>query len=226
MKYYILHHNGLNIRETGTQFQSIDGFAGDIQQNFIPFEGKINFAFKLPEPLLQNKAKPTTYLNVTFIPNWFMVLKKHFIDFLNKFNIGEFQIWDLKVHHNKNILDDYCLFILTKTYQRELIDFSESEFCVGSFFDYNSIGETLNINNYEEFLQVRDELGSKNKFLKDKNIILNLSKMDLDLFRIINAPASGYYVSEKLKTAIEKEGFTGFAFQEIEEMDDRIKCIY
>ena len=226
MKYYILHHNGLNIRETGTQFQSIDGFAGDIQQNFIPFEGKINFAFKLPEPLLQNKAKPTTYLNVTFIPNWFMVLKKHFIDFLNKFNIGEFQIWDLKVHHNKNILDDYCLFILTKTYQRELIDFSESEFCVGSFFDYNSIGETLNINNYEEFLQVRDELGSKNKFIKDKNIILNLSKMDLDLFRIINAPASGYYVSEKLKTAIEKEGFTGFAFQEIEEMDDRIKCIY
>ena len=147
----------------------------------------------------------------------------YFIDFLNKFNLGEFQIWDLKVHHNKNILDDYCLFILTKTYQRELIDFSESEFCVGSFFDYNSIGETLNINNYEEFLQVRDELGSKNKFLKDKNIILNLSKMDLDLFRIINAPASGYYVSEKLKTAIEKEGFTGFAFQE---MDDRIKCIY
>ena len=28
------------------------------------------------------------------------------------------------------------------------------------------------------------------------------------------------------ENAIEKEGFTGFAFQEIEEMDDRIKCIY
>ena len=63
-------------------------------------------------------------------------------------------------------------------------------------------------------------------FLKEKNIILNLSKIDLDLFRIINAPASGYYVSEKLKTAIEKEGFTGFAFREITEMDDKINVLY
>ena len=226
MKYYILRHNGLNIRETGTQFQSIDGFAGDIQQDFIPFEGKIDFAFKLPEPFLEKKAKPTTYLNVTFIPNWFMVLKKYFINFLNEFNIGEFQIWDLKVHHNKNILEDYNLFILTKTYQKELIDFSKSEFYIGDFFDYDFIGETLNINNYEEFLQIRDELSNKNKFLKEKNIILNLSKIDLDLFRIINAAASGYYVSEKLKTAIEKEGFTGFAFREITEMDDKINVLY
>ena len=84
----------------------------------------------------------------------------------------------------------------------------------------------MNINNYEEFLQIRDELSNKNKFLKEKNIILNLSKIDLDLFRIINAPASGYYVSEKLKTAIEKEGFTGFAFREITEMDDKINVLY
>ena len=82
------------------------------------------------------------------------------------------------------------------------------------------------INDYENFLHIRNELDNKNKFLKDIKIVLNLSKIDLDLFRIINAPASGYYVSEKLKNAIEKERFTGFAFQEIEDMDDRIKVIY
>ena len=226
MKYYILRHNGLNIKETGTQFQSISGFAGDIQKDLIPFEGKINFAFKLPEPLLQNGAKPTTYLNVTFIPNWFLVLKRYFIDFLHNFKIEGFQTWDLKVHHKKNILNDYCLFILTQTHQNDLIDFSKSEFCIGDFFDCNFISETLYINDYENFLHIRNELDNKNKFLKDIKIVLNLSKIDLDLFRIINAPASGYYVSEKLKNAIEKERFTGFAFQEIEDMDDRIKVIF
>ena len=44
-KYYILRYNSLNLKETGTQFQSIDGVLGDIQQDFIPFEGKIDFDF-------------------------------------------------------------------------------------------------------------------------------------------------------------------------------------
>ena len=59
-------------------------------------------------------------------------------------------------------------------------------------------------------------------------LYLDFSKLNKDLIRIIDIDSVGigYYVSEKLKTAIEKEGFTGFAFQEIEEMDDRIKCIY
>lgn len=63
-------------------------------------------------------------------------------------------------------------------------------------------------------------------FLKHNFIVFDLSKVNEDFFRIINAPYSGYFVSEKLKNAIEKEKFTGFAFQEIEEMDTRIKVIY
>lgn len=68
MKYFILNYNSLNIKETGTQFQSIDGILGDIQQDFMPFERKIDFPFKLPEPFLQKKARPTSYLNVMMIP--------------------------------------------------------------------------------------------------------------------------------------------------------------
>ena len=78
-KYYILRYNSLNLKETGTQFQSIDGVLGDIQQDFIPFEGKIDFPFKLPEPFLQKKAKPTTFLNVIMIPAQFLVFKNYFI---------------------------------------------------------------------------------------------------------------------------------------------------
>lgn len=226
MKYFRLTYNSSKISETGTQFQSIDGIMGDIQQNFMPFEGKINFPFKLPEPKLQSKAKPTTFLNVVFVPSRFLVLKKYFITFLSGFNIDEFQTWNLKVHHNNSILNDYELFILCDTYQRDIIDFKNSDFFIVDFINQDNTGEKLNINSYDDFIVIRDELSKKKKLLKYNKIILNLYHMKLDLFRIINTPASGYYVSEKLKKAIEKEKFTGFSFQEIEETDGRIKVVY
>ena len=226
MKYYILDYNSSNIKETGTQFQSIDGIVGDIQQDFLPFEGKIDFAFKLPEPFLQKKAKPTTYIHVAMIPNWFLVVKKYFINFLCEFKIGEFQTWNLKVHQNNSIINDYQLFILSETFQRELIEFENCEFYVGNFSDYNFTGESINIKTYEEFIKKREELSKQKNILKYKKIVVNLSSMTKDMFRIINVPASGYYVSEKLKNAIEKEKFTGISFREIEEMDNRIKVIY
>ena len=130
MKYYRLNYNSLNIKETGTQFQSIDGIMGDIQQNFIPFEGEINFPFKLPTPFLQAKAKPTTFLHVMMIPEWFMVFKDYFIDFLKKFNIGEYQTWKLDVHHNNEIINDYSMFYTPNTFQREVLEFQNSVFLI------------------------------------------------------------------------------------------------
>jgi hypothetical protein len=52
--------------------------------------------------------------------------------------------------------------------------------------------------------------------------------LNLDLFRIINIDSIGigYYVSERLKNPIEEQKFTGFAFNDIEEIDKRIKVIY
>jgi hypothetical protein len=226
MKYFILEYNALNIKETGTQFQSIDGIVGDIQQDFIPFEGKINFPFKLPEPFLQKKAKPTTLLHVAMVAGLFWVFKKHFVEFLKSYNIGEFQTWDLKVHQNGNIFNDYKLFRLSETYQRKVIDFENSDFYIGNFINYDFIGEQVIIHNYEDFLMKRNELSLKNMLIKHKKINLNLTNINLDFFRIANTPASGYYVSENLKNIIEKERFTGFLFKEIEEMDKRIKVIY
>lgn len=127
----------------------------------------------------------------------------------------------MKFHHNNIIINDYKLFRLSQTYQRELIDFEKSEFYIGDFINYDLIGDSIKIEDYDKYIITREELSKKNKLLKYKKVILNLSNIEMDLFRISNTPASGYYISEKLKNAIEKERFTGFAFQEIEEMDDR-----
>ncbi|UPQ80070.1 hypothetical protein M0M57_04360 [Flavobacterium azooxidireducens] len=228
MKYYKLNYNSLNTKETGTQFQSTEGIIGDIQSDFIPFEGKINFAFKLPEPFLEKKAKQTTYLNVIMIPSWFNVFKDYFIDFLNGFKIGEYQTWRLKVHQNGKIINDYCLFFLNNTKQNELVKFDESEFYLGKYSDYMYVGEDIKILNYENYLDILDVMKNDNdNFIKCRSIVLNLKKVKEDFFRIINVPScSGFYVSERLKNAIEEQRFTGFAFNEIEEIDKKIKVLY
>lgn len=228
MKYYKLNYNSLNIKETGTQFQSIDGILGDIQQDFIPFEGKNNIVFKLPEPILQKKAKPTTYLNVIMIPEPYLVFKNHFVDFLLDFNIGEFQTWNLKVHQNNEINNTYVMFYSPNSYQKEIIDFKTSKFEInGDWLTRICKGEIIMFRDYEEYF-VELQKHTIPPYLLAYELILDFSKQKNDLIRLINMPmtGTGYYVSEKLKNAIEKERFTGFAFQEIEEMDKRIKVIY
>ncbi|QMU62996.1 MAG: hypothetical protein GKR88_01065 [Flavobacteriaceae bacterium] len=54
MKYYKLTFSS-NVKEVGKIPQSEECLMGDIQQDFIPWEGKIDFDFKLPEPNLEKK---------------------------------------------------------------------------------------------------------------------------------------------------------------------------
>lgn len=227
MKYHKLEYNSLNIKETGTQFQSVEGYFGDIQNNIFPIEGKINFNFELPEPLMQGKAKPTTMLNAVFIPNGFLIFKDYFISFLNEFNIGEYQTWEMKVLHKNKILTYYNLFNLNYPKQRELIDFKKSHFYLGKYSDYKYVGKNIVVSDYENYLSTLEVLKSnQDNFLKCEKIVLDLSLQNIDLFKLSIDPLAGYYVSERLKNAIEEKGFTGMTFQEIEEMDKRIKVIY
>ncbi|WP_396151512.1 hypothetical protein [Flavobacterium sp.] len=228
MKYYLLQQLSSNIKETGTQFQCVEGIIGDIQQDFIPDEGIIDFAFKLPEPFMEKKAIPTTRLYVGMIPSWFIVFRDYFVNVLKEFNVGEFQDWDIKVHWKGDVFDDYKLFYITKPVKSEVIDFENTLFYVGKSNDWKYVGETLNFKNKDEFSIKRKELIDKYFDIKPIHLQLNLSILKYDIFRISDIPIVGgfYFVSEKLKRYIEEQKFTGFAFQEIEEMDKRIKIIY
>ena len=105
MKYYKLEYNSLNIKETGTQFQCVNvEEIGDMQNNIFPLEGLIDFSFRLPVPIMESRAKPTTILSVIPINNRFLVLKNYFIDFLKNFDIGICQNWNIKVNKIVNIV--------------------------------------------------------------------------------------------------------------------------
>lgn len=228
MKFYKLEYNSLNKKETGTQFQSTTGIVGDIQCNHIPFEGKINFAFNLPEPILEKKAKLTSYLNSMIMPSWFLILHNDFVEFITNFNLGEYQVWKIKIHFNGKIINDYKMFYLCDSMAKEVINYSQSEFYEAKYTNHQDISELIQISNHDDYVRKRDETSNNNSFsfLNHKTVLLDFSKLTVDIFKIINAPYSGLFVSERLKHAIEENGFTGMAFKEIEAVDKRIKVIY
>lgn len=228
MKYFKLEYNSLNIKETGTQFQCVSvEKLGDIQNDSFPMEGLVDFPFDLPIPIMENKAKPTTILNVIPINKDFLILEDSFIDYLKKNDVKGFQTWKLKVKHKNEYYVNYNLFFMNFPIQRDIIRFEDSDFYKGKFSDYLFVGEKINIESYNDYLNILNRFkNSADDFLKFKKIGFDLSKLEIDMFRICNIPFEGYFVSQKLKESIEEQGFTGFIFKEIEKLDGRIKVIY
>lgn len=223
MKYYKLTTIGANRKEIGISPQSTEGYFGDIQKDFMPFEGKIDF--DLPIPKLRDKANLTTMLDVVMIPTKFLVLHKHFLEFLKKFEIGHSQQWAMKVEYKKTFIEDYSLYYLTDTKQANYIDFKKSEFYIGSLKDYTFIGDDINISDYQNYLSAFEILRSDGLWLKHKKVVLNLSKAKEDMFRLHFTPVPYYFVSEKLKKSIKDKGFTGMVFKEIAN-DNKVEVIY
>ncbi|CAL2082648.1 conserved protein of unknown function [Tenacibaculum sp. 190524A02b] len=226
MKYFELK-NSTNIKEVGKLPQSEDGYFGDVQQSFIPFEGLIDFDFKLPEPKLEKKAKQTSFLNVIITSGKFLVIDDDFLNFLKDFNIGEYQSWKIKIYQEKELIEKYNLFFLNDIKQSDYIDYTKSKFYKGKFFDYENKGEIVEIINYQDFLEKREAVkNEKNKLhLLDEKIVFDLRRVKEDMFKIMNSPRSGYYISERLKEAIEAKGLTGMSFTEIGDLKN-VEVIY
>lgn len=228
MKYYNLK-SSRNRKEVGIKPQSQTGNIGDVQQDFMPWEGKIDFDFQLPEPFLEKKAKNVSFLDVAFIhPYRFLVIDDEFLNFLKDFSIEEFQYWKINTWVNKKeTIDKYNLFLINDTKQEEYIDFSKSEFYSKKLGDWNNSSplKLVFVKDYEEYVFEKEKLRKDKLRLLHKKVTLNLSNTTEDMFRIINAPPRGYFVSEKLKNAIVENGFTGLEFVEVSELDN-VEVIY
>lgn len=227
MKYYKLIES-INTKEIGIYPQVIKtNQALEIQEFGLGFNEQIQKQFTLPKPILQNNARETTMISVTAINNTvFLVLKNYFIDFLKDFKIADFQSWKIDAYHKKQLVKDYSLFHLSYPSQKELVDFEKSKFKIRD--SLNSISVEKKFKNFHDYQTDWERLIWKGSVITFDILYLDFSKLNLDLIRIINIDSIsiGYYVSERLKNAIEEKRFTGFAFQEIEEMDKRIKVIY
>ena len=91
------------------------------------------------------------------------------------------------------------------------------------------IKDNIKFDTHEEFQGARKELEiiNKNKAwnekigYKAKKVVFNTQNIEDDIFRIMDGlnNTMGYYVSERLKNEIEKNGFTGFRFIPLDEIN-------
>ncbi len=228
MKYYRLT-NTLNIKEIGKYPQGILPVSlGGIRD--LNFNQPININL-LPEPSIHNKAKLTTYLDTNFInSNIFLVFKNYFIDFLTNLKVHEYQSWFIKVHHKNEVLYDYSLFRISNSSDNEFVNYTKSEFLIGKLGDWEdpSIRKAVKVESYENYKSLIDVLQSSEdgSQIRCNKLVLNLSKCNVDMFRLIKNPIlTGYIVSEKLKNSIEEKHYTGMEFKELKDVDNRIEIV-
>ncbi|MCF6242314.1 MAG: hypothetical protein L3J74_13320 [Bacteroidales bacterium] len=83
MKYYVLNQSN-NIKEMGVLPQSEESYSVDIQQEFIPFEGSIDFNFELTEPKLEKRVNCTSLIDAAMIPSRFLIIDDSFLALIMK----------------------------------------------------------------------------------------------------------------------------------------------
>jgi len=231
MKFYRLSWDS-DTRNVGESPQGQESIKfGDVQNFGIGSPGVID-DIDLPEPILHKKAILTDYLDIVAISsNLFMVIHERFLDFIKSFYIGKYQAWPILIHHKSKQLTDYYLFRLNDICDEDYVDYHASEF----FIEKGGLGLPIEripvqIHDYQEFIRKREEIRNQkeaNPILKSYRTILNLSNAKKDLFRLYETPScGGYYISERLKNAIEEAGLTGMAFKEIHEYNKRIEVRY
>ncbi len=229
MKYFKLT-NSSNIEKIGVypQCENIKD-VGDVQKDFIPCQGVINFDFKLPEPNLEKKAKQTSLINVVAVPTLFLVIEDDLLSLFKDFDIGNYQSWKIRSWQNSKLIEKYNLFIINDTKQDEYINFSKSEFLIGKIGDWRdlSVREPVTVTNYDEYDYLKNSLRKTKdkKRLRYNKIVLDLSSISKDMFRLLNSPLGGYFISERLKNAIEENNFSGMEFTEISKLD-KVEVIY
>lgn len=228
MKFFVLS-DSIDNKEIGCfpQSQTFINVGSIRDEDMIMHNGLISRKIIIPELQLMNKAILSTIISSPVDNSNFLVTKNYFIEFLKNFKLGEIQHWNLLVHHKKKILDDYSLFYMFNKNQDDFVNFKESKFSVGSGDNYftRENYKDVKINNYGDYIEMREMLIDEGLVIVCDELILNLTNLDLDMFRL-NVHTGGYFVSERLKNAIEQNRFTGMRFQEIEEFNSNIKVIY
>lgn len=226
MKYFRISPK-VDIKETGKYPQSTTCKEHGDTYKINKIEGEIK-SFNPPEPILDSKSRPTSYLHsipVSYIK--LMIINDNLMKFIVEFGVNSYQMWKAKIHHRKKVLKNYFFFYLTNSAQERYVDYAKSKFYIGKLKDWKFRGDSIKVKDYNNYKSIFELLHNDGYWLKCDELVFDFSSANEDLLRLTDIPfGHGYYVSERLKNAMEKERFTGMAFKEIEDHNKRIKVIY
>lgn len=166
---------------------------------------------KLSPFLLEKGVKLLDRISTNQInSNFALVISDRLYNFLLKFKVGDFFAQKVLLTYDGNSLnEDYFLYI-DKENKYDFIDFANSSFKVVSAI--KKIDLDIKIDNENILTNTIEILHDEawHKKVSAQKLILK-DNFNFDLFRL--GVFGGLYVSEKLKNAIEKNGFTGMEFK-------------
>lgn len=151
---------------------------------------------------LKDKAKPTDF--ISFYPNakgnGAFLLSKRACDIFRKFNLPNHKFFPTTIIHNEKRIHSYEYFFCP-CLGYDYIDFNNSSFFKGMSHDFDK--EYVTINSGLEW-----EKYKHNGLFNVDNIILKGVDKQLDYFSV-KVAVTDFFISERLKTVIEKEKLTG-----------------
>ena len=216
-----------NLRELGeyTQVDTIQGTYDPNSRRIIEGVSKNerlppNISF--PDLKLFPKANYTDIIYSNVWGHLYLVLSQHAYSLLSQLSIGEYQVFESKLHR-RNDVETYKILYLVNDHTNEFIDWNQSVFTYWQSMGHVE-GEKISIIDEADYLErvrklyfLSDDL-PQNVSIRLKTLVLKDEVINLDLFRL-SIPALGYYVSSRFIDMVEKNQLTGFAFESIEEIN-------
>ena len=213
MNYYLIKRSS-DIEEIGDTKQTIfkPPYNPTLPNTFkdIKVGGSIDFELRVPEFLLAPYAKITDFMRMASISySTVKMISPRFLELLQNFQLADHQLFKTKVF-DKTRGWDYYFFYFTQTFDEEYVDFEQSEFVITHI---SRIISPIEINSFEEFKEKRREVRNDSNTVDYISLVFKTEKIPYDFFRIYKTFYRGFFVSERLKEAIEAAGLTGMTFK-------------
>lgn len=182
----------------------------------IAGEGKINYEPTFPIFGLEKKAKVTDFIfGVNTGTNW-LLINQRFLDVLKKFNIDEYQVFNVKVKTKTEELLDYFMLFINYGRDKNYVNWEKTKFRHTTQFWQKDI-KALTFQDFEAFKKLNLELYLLKEDIALESLHLKNSEISTDIFRLCGVER-GFFVSERVKNELESKKITGIQFIETTEL--------
>jgi hypothetical protein len=167
----------------------------------------------LPIPKIKTKAKLTDLMSVYFTGSSYrLTISSRLKEILEKNVHGNIQFIPITIYYKKKYLSDYWLTNILSFDNENGVNYKHS-----LIFERNGENKIITINNFEDFRKKQNELIWPNNLFIDKLVFKKIIDENVCTIESIYGGV-GYFVSEKLKGAIESAGCTGIECLPIEQI--------
>lgn len=227
MLFFMLDHS-TSPKIIGRRFPQIsdlsDGFNYDRDAPNSIFRvniwGELPANLAIPNYVLHGHAKRTDLISSGGQHSHLMLISTDLKKLIQDFKLPKIQTFGTKVVRNKDSYEYYVFFLPENLYQ--FIDFSLSSFALVPMGGERPVAiqkpEIHTLTEFEKWVKEYPYLiriNSKRLKVVAEKLVLDTKNIPYDIFRIIG-PVSGYFLSERIKNAIQEAGLTGLEFVPLE----------